>query len=317
MSLLETRDYYKPFEYPWAYDYFKAQHQAHWLPEEAPIADDLRDYNNLKPEEQRLIRQIFRFFTQGDADIAAGYCDNSIPVFKPPEIRMMTTTFAGMEAVHMDAYSLLLETLGLPESEYQMFSKIQAMAEKHDYLCNFKMDTKHNIAKTLAVYHGFAEGVQLFSSFAILLNFPRHNKMKNMGQIVTWSIRDETLHVEGMTKLFKAFVQENPEVWTDNLKYEVYCAAERIIQLEDAFIDTVFEQVELENVTPEQFKQHIRYIAGIRLTGMGFKDIFEVPETPLTWIDEMVGAVEHVNFFENRSTEYTKAATTGNWDDFL
>ena len=318
MSLLEPRNYYKPFDYPWAYEYFKLQKQMEWLPEEVPLADDLKDYHNvLNDNERRLIRQLFRFFTQGDCDVAGGYCDNSIPTFKPPEIRMMMSAFASIEAVHIDAYSKLNETLGLPDSEYKMFSSIESMAAKHDYLNNFSMDTPHNIAKTLAVYHGFAEGVQLFSSFAILLNFPRHNKMKNMGQIITWSIRDESLHVEGMSRLFLEYIRENPHLWNDNLKYEVYCAAERIIQLEDAFIDTCFAEVELENLTPEEVKRHIRYIAGIRLNGMGFKDIFGVPETPLTWFDSMAGAIEHVNFFENRSTQYAKASTEGNWEDIL
>lgn len=315
--LTEKRDYYKPFEYPWAYKFYKDQKKMEWHPEEVPLIDDLKDYNSLHPDEQKLIRQIFRFFTQADCDVSGGYCDHSIPQFKPPEIRMMLTAFASMEGTHIDAYSLLLETLGLPETEYQMFSNIASMAEKHDYLNNFSMTNPHNTAKTLAVYHGFAEGVQLFSSFAILLNFPRFNKMKNMGQIVTWSIRDESLHVEGMTKLFRAFVEEHPEVWSDNLKSEVYSAAERIIELEDAFIDTCFSNVSIEGLTPEDVKGYIRYIAGKRLKALGFKNIFGVEENNLPWIDSMTGGVEHTNFFENRPTEYSKASTIGNWEDIF
>jgi len=193
-NLLEQRDYYKPFNYPWAFEAYKMQQQMHWMPEEVSLADDLKDFREkLTEPNKRLLSQIFRFFTQADVDVCCGYAKHYLPTFKQPEVRMMLAAFASMEAVHQEAYSLLLDTLEFEEEEYQMFSKIQAMSDKHDYLTDFSMDSPFEMAKTMAVYSGFTEGVQLFSSFAILLNFPRHNLMKGMGQIVTWSIRDETL----------------------------------------------------------------------------------------------------------------------------
>ena len=186
-----------------------------------------------------------------------------------------------------------------------------------EYLEKFNMDTPRDIAKSLAVYSGFTEGVQLFSSFAILLNFPRHNLMKNMGQVVSWSIRDENLHVEGMTKLFRTYIEENPELWDDSLKSCLYSIAERIVELEDAFIDTCFDGVTLEDLQPEDVKGYIRFIASRRLNQLGLKDIFGVTTNPLPWVDAMINGVEHTNFFENRPTEYAKAATTGNWDDIF
>ena len=230
---------------------------------------------------------------------------------------MMLSAFASMEAVHQEAYALLLDTLGKEEKIYQDFMKIQEMVEKHEYLSDFNMDNPHEIAKTLAVYSGFTEGVQLFSSFAILLNFPRHNLMKGMGQIVTWSVRDESLHVEGMSKLFRAFIQENPKIWNDKLKYEIYCACERVVELENNFIDVCFENAELADLTPEDVKEYIRYIAGRRLLGLGMKNIFHTKVNPLPWIDYQLNAVEHTNFFENRATEYAKASTQGNWQDIF
>ena len=316
--LTETRDYYKPFQYPWAYEFYKAQQKMHWAPEEVPLADDIKDYNQkLTPENRNLITQIFRFFTQGDIDVASGYCQHYLPTFKAPEIRMMMSAFAGMEAVHIDAYSLLIETLGLSDEEYKMFNNYKAMRDKHEYLEKFSMDTPADIAKSLAVYSGFTEGVQLFSSFAILLNFPRHNLMKNMGQIVSWSVRDEALHVEGMTRLFRTYIEENPEQWTDALKSSLYSIAERIVELEDAFIDTCFEGASVPGLVPNDVKMYIRYITGRRLGQLGLKNIFKIEENPLPWIDAMINAVEHTNFFENRPTEYAKASTTGNWEDIF
>tara|TARA_R110000772_G_scaffold66361_1_gene147862 strand:- start:58474 stop:59427 length:954 start_codon:yes stop_codon:yes gene_type:complete len=316
--LTETRDYYKPFKYPWAFDFYKTQRKLDWHVEELPLADDIKDFNHkLKPDSQRLITQIFRFFTQADVDVAGGYCQHYLPTFKAPEVRMMMSTFAAMEANHIEAYSMLIETLGMSDDEYKMFSKFKAMQDKHEYLEKFNMSTPRDIAKSLAVYSGFTEGVQLFSSFAILLNFPRHNLMKNMGQVISWSIRDENLHVEGMTKLFRTYIEENPELWDDSLKSNLYSIAERIVELEDAFIDTCFEGVELEDLRPEDVKGYIRFIAGRRLNQLALKDIFNVPVNPLPWVDGMINGVEHTNFFENRPTEYAKAATTGNWDDIF
>lgn len=316
--LLEERNYYKPFNYPWAFDAYKKQQQMHWMPDEVTLSDDIRDYNEkLTPENRELLDNIFRFFTQADVDVCCGYAKHYLPTFKQPEIRMMLASFAAMEAVHQEAYSLLLETLGKSEGIYQEFMDIQAMVEKHEYLSDFSMKTKHDIAKTLAVYSGFTEGVQLFSSFAILLNFPRHNLMKGMGQIVTWSIRDETLHVENVSKLFRTFIQENPELWTDKLKYEIYCAAERVVELEDEFIDVCFAKAQIPDLTAKEVKEYIRYIADRRLLGLGLKAIFHSTTNPLPWVDMQVNAVEHTNFFENRATEYAKSSTQGNWQDIF
>ncbi len=318
MSLLNERNYYKPFEYPWAFEFYKTQQHMHWLPDEVPLADDLKDFRTkLDVDNKKLLSQIFRFFTQADVDVCCGYAKHYLPTFKKPEVRMMLAAFAGMEAVHQEAYALLVDTLEFDETEFQMFANIKAMADKHEYLTNFNMSDPMNIAKTLAVYSGFTEGVQLFSSFAILLNYPRHNLMKGMGQIITWSVRDETLHVEGMSRLFREFIRENPEIWNDKLKYEIYCAAERVVELEDAFIDTVFESCTVPELTANEVKEYIRYIADRRLLGLGLKKIFHSRSNPLPWLDYMLNAVEHTNFFENRSTEYARASTSGNWQDIF
>ena len=316
--LLEERHYYKPFNYPWAFEAYKTQQQMHWLPEEVTLADDLKDFREkLTPDNRRLLTNIFRFFTQADVDVANGYATHYLPTFKQPEVRMMLSAFANMEAVHQEAYSLLLETLEYDESEYQKFTEIQSMYEKHEYLSNFGTESLLDLAKTIAVYSAFTEGVQLFSSFAILLNYSRHNYMKGMGQIVTWSIRDETLHVESMSRLFKELIRENPELWNDELKYEIYCAAERTVELEDAFIDTCFESAKILNLSSEEVKEYIRYIADRRLLGIGMKAIFKSSKNPLPWLDYILNGVEHTNFFENRATEYARASTTGNWKDIF
>ena len=192
MSLIDSKPVYKPFNYPWAYDAWLKQQQIHWLPEEVPLADDVRDWkHNLTASEKNLLTQIFRFFTQADIEVNNCYMKHYSQVFKPTEVQMMLSAFSNMETVHIAAYSHLLDTIGMPETEYQAFMKYKEMKDKYDYMHKFGTKSKKDIAITLAAFGGFTEGLQLFASFAILLNFQRFGKMKGMGQIVAWSVRDE------------------------------------------------------------------------------------------------------------------------------
>ena len=313
MSLLKTREYYKPFDHPWMFDYYVQQNQMHWMPEDVPLHNDVKDWNDMTSEEKNLLTQIFRLFTQSDVDVGAGYVDRYMRVFKKPEARMMMGSFANMESIHQHAYSLLLDTVGMPEMEYKAFSEYESMADKHIYLNNLSMQVtnKESIAKNLAVYSAFTEGLQLFSSFAILLNFPRFGKMKGMGQIVTYSIRDESLHVEAMTKLFREFIQENISLWTDDFKKEIYQICRDMVKLEDKFLDLVFELGDIQGLTKKEMYQYIRYIADRRLLQLGLKPNFGVKENPLTWLNDVLG-VEHQNFFEGRATTYMKGGMRGN-----
>ena len=313
MSLLSTRDYYKPFDNPWMFDYYTQQNQMHWFPEDVPLHNDVKDWQDLSNSERNLLTQIFRLFTQSDVDVGSGYIDKYMRIFKKPEARMMMTAFANMESIHQHAYSLLLDTVGMPETEYKAFAEYESMAEKHEYINKIKVTTKdkQSIAKALAVYSGFTEGLQLFSSFAILLNFPRFGKMKGMGQIITYSIRDESLHVEAMTKLFREFIKENIELWTDDLKKEIYQACRDMVDLEDQFLTLVFEQGDIEGLSRANMKAYIRYIADRRLLQLGLKPNYKISKNPLDWLDDVLG-VEHQNFFEGRSTSYMKAGLRGN-----
>jgi ribonucleoside-diphosphate reductase beta chain len=236
-------------------------------------------------------------------------------IFQPTEVQMMLAAFSNMETVHIAAYSHLLDTIGMPETEYMAFMKYKEMKDKYDYMQEFNVNSKKDIAKTLAMFGAFTEGLQLFASFAILLNFPRFNKMKGMGQIVTWSVRDETLHTNSIIRLFKTFLDENPEVMDDELKRELYVACDTIVTHEDAFIDLAFEMGDVQGLTAGDVKEYIRYIGDRRLIQLGLQPIYHIEKNPLPWIDEILNGVEHANFFENRVTEYTKAATQGSWDE--
>ena len=317
-NLLSERSYFKPFNYPWAYDAWLKHEQSHWLHTEVPMIEDVNDWKKrLKPEEKHFLTNIFRFFTQGDIDVAGGYVKNYLPYFPQPEIRMMLMGFAAREALHVAAYSHLIETLGMPETTYQEFLEYDSMRAKHDYFMDLSNSngTPESVATNIAAFSAFTEGMQLFSSFIMLLNFPRHGKMKGMGQIVTWSIVDETQHAESMIKLFRAYVEENRELWNDELKSQIYTIAERMVELEDKFIELSFSMGAMENLTEDDVKKYIRYICDRRLISLGMKGIFKVKKNPLPWVEEMINAPTHTNFFENRATDYAKGALSGSWEN--
>ena len=200
-------------------------------------------------------------------------------VFKPTEVCMMLSAFSNMETIHIAAYSHLLDTIGMPEVEYSAFLEIKEMRDKYDYMQKFNTKTKINIAKTLAIFE--TEGLQLFATFAILLNFPRFNKMKGMGQIVAWSARDESLHTESIIKLYNTFVSENPEINKEELERDLYIACNTMIEREDAFIDRAFELGKVEGLKPEEVKQYMRYMADIRLNQLKLQPIYKINTNPL------------------------------------
>ena len=312
-GLLTPSAAYKPFRYPWAYEFWKRQQQVHWLPEEVPLGEDCKDWaTKLSDGERNLLTQIFRFFTQSDIEVADNYMERYGRVFKPTEVKMMLSSFANMETVHIAAYALLLETIGMPESEFGAFLEYQAMRDKHDFMQKFGVDTNADIARTLAMFGGFTEGLQLFASFAMLMNFPRFNKMKGMGQIVSWSVRDESLHCEGIIKLYHAFNKETGAV-TKAVADDIVDCCKTVVSLEDKFIDLAFEMGSVEGMTPEDIKAYIRYLAAWRLRPLDLPAVYGVTENPLPWLQALLSGVEHANFFEARATEYSKAATRGQW----
>ena len=318
LKLTDERTYFKPFNYAWAYDAWLKHEQSHWLHTEVPMIEDVKDWKTkITAEQKYFLTNIFRFFTQGDIDVAGGYVNNYLPYFPQPEIRMMLSGFAAREALHIAAYSHLIETLGMPTNTYQEFAEYQEMADKHEYFIKLSESNgdKRSVATNIAAFSAFTEGMQLFSSFIMLLNFPRHGLMKGMGQIVTWSIVDETLHAENMIKLFRCYVEENKAIWNDKTKSEIYKIATKMTELEDKFIELSFAMGEMPDLTAEDVKQYIRYICDRRLISLGLKGIWKVTRNPLPWVEEMINAPTHGNFFENRVTDYAKGAITGDWQE--
>jgi len=315
-SLTTQSETYKPFFYPFAVDLTIKHEKAHWIEDEVDLTEDVTDWkmNKVTPVEKEYITNILRLFTQSDVAVGQNYYDQFIPKFKNNEVRNMLGSFANREGVHQRAYALLNDTLGLPDEEYHAFLEYKEMADKIAFMQKSDVTTQSGLAHALAK-SVFNEGVALFASFVMLLNFQRFGKMKGMGKVVEWSIRDESMHVEGNSKLFKAFCSEHPKLINDEFKKEIYIMAKDIVKLEDKFIDLAYSMGDIEGLSSEDVKNYIRYITDRRLLQLGLKTTFKIKENPLPWLEWVLNGADHTNFFENRVTEYEVAGLTGNWDD--
>jgi glutaredoxin 3 len=314
MSLIEPSLTYKPFRYPWAVNYAIEHEKIHWGEWEAKLQDDVVQWkgNKLSESEKNHITQILRLFTQSDVQVGTNYLQHYIPKFQNNEIRAMLTSFANREFIHQRAYALLNDTLGLPEEEFTAFLDVKAMEDKLAYMGEIDMNSLSGMAKAVA-RSAMNEGMSLFSAFVMLLNYQRFGKMKGMCEIVEWSIRDETMHADGMTKLFREFCDEHPRIVTDEFKKDIYEMFRGAVALEDKVIDLAFEMGDVEGLSAKEVKQYIRYIADRRLIGLGFKGNWNVKENPLPWLDWIVSGDSFKNFFEGTVTDYSNDNMEGDW----
>lgn len=314
MSLLKTSETYKPFKYPWAVELSKKHEEIHWIEDEAELSEDVQDWKTkLTDSEKEFITHVLRLFTQSDVQVGENYHELLIPKFKNNEVRNMLSSFAAREAVHQRAYALLNDTLGLPDEDFHKFLEYKEMADKIDFMKEGETNSHTGLALALA-QSVFNEGMSVFASFVMLLNFQRFGKMKGMATIVEWSIRDETIHVQGNSKLFREFCEEHPRIVNDELKSKIYQMAENAVKLEEKFIQLAFKGNEVQGLTRKEVRDYIRHIADRRLLQLGLKPLFNQKKNPLPWLDWVLNGASHDNFFEKRVTEYSVAGMEG--EDF-
>lgn len=306
---------YQPFLRGWAVIIDEEHEKMHWIKDEVALGEDLSLWksNKITISDKIFIQQILRMFTTQDVVVGSFYYDILIPIFKNNEIRNMLGGFAAREKIHQAAYALLNNTLGLPESDFAAFLEYKEMKDKAEFALEADPSTLEGLGKALAK-GVFNEGVSLFASFVMLLNFQRHGKMMGMCKIVEWSLKDETKHCEGVSKLFREVCEEFPYIVTDEFKRSIYDMAREIVKLEDAFVDLVYSEHDIEGLKKEEVKEYVRYIADRRLVQLGLKENFKVEHNPLPWLNWIISAPQHANFFETRSADYEVAGLQGEWN---
>ena len=314
--ITDVRNYYKPFEYQTAFDFYKDQHRAHWLADEVPLASDLNDWKlKLTEPEKSLIGNILKSFAQTEVHVN-DYWSTKVSVWFPkPEIQAMARVFADFESIHAEAYARLNEELGL--DDFKAFLEDEVSKAKIERLIETPGETIEDRAVSLAIFSAFTEGVNLFSSFAVLMSFQLRNLMKGTGQIVEWSVRDESLHSKAGCWLFRTLLEEQPELNTDELREKIIEACNLSVQLEFDFIDKAFEMGSVEGLNKNQLKNFIKARANEKMVELGYKAIYNDIDPNLLkqieWFGHLTSGKTQQDFFAGRVTNYSKS--TADWDD--
>jgi ribonucleoside-diphosphate reductase beta chain len=314
--ITELRPHYKPFEYQTAFEFYKQQHQAHWLADEVPLSSDLNDWKlKLSESEKNLIGNILKSFAQTETYVNDYWATKVAVWFPKHEIKAMACAFADFESIHAEAYARLNEELGL--DDFEAFMEDEEAKAKIDRLVELPGDTLREKALSLAIFSAFTEGVNLFSSFAILMSFQLRNLMKGTGQIVEWSVRDESLHSKAGCWLFRTLLSEQPELDTKEMTQSIYEACDLSVKLEFDFIDKAFEMGNIEGLNKDQLKNFIKERANQKLIELGYSAIYNDIDPNLLkqmeWFGHLTSGKSHTDFFANRVTDYSKS--TADWSD--
>ncbi len=320
MGLFDERIAYKPFEYPEYYtEGWLKQAQAFWLHTEIPMTADVKDWNEkLTPAEKHLVGNILLGFAQTECAVSDYWTQKVVGWFPKHEIQQMAMMFGSQETIHAVAYSYLNETLGL--EDFEAFLHEPATADRFENLVSYEGKDKIGIAKSLAVFSAFAEGVSLYSAFAVLYSFQLRNLLKGIGQQMKWSVRDESLHSKMGCQLFRHMCEETPGLQKE-CEEHVLAAADIMVDLELKYIDKMFEQGDIENLKKEDLKNFIKKRANEKIVELGYNkeaNHFEFDTTSagnLDWFYHLTGGVTHTDFFAIRPTDYSKANEGEDFED--
>jgi ribonucleoside-diphosphate reductase beta chain len=329
-KLFTERIPYKPFEFPVYYEEgWLKQAQAFWLHTEISMQGDVKDWNeNLTSDEKHLVGNILLGFAQTECAVSDYWTTMVTKWFPKHEIKQMAMMFGSQETIHATAYSYLNETLGL--DDFSAFLHEPAVAEKFQLLTSTTADWTHTdletnpiarqeVARSLAIFSAFAEGVSLYSSFAVLYSFQMRNLLKGIGQQMKWSVRDESLHSKMGCQLFNHMCEEFPEL-KEASKESIEEAAKLIVELESHFIDKMFENGDLENLKSSDLKEFIKARTNTKLRELGYDGIFEFNSKKadnLEWFYHLTGGTTHTDFFAIRPTDYSKANEGEDWGDLF
>ena len=320
MGLFDPRIAYKPFEYPEYYtDGWLKQAQAFWLHTEIPMSGDVKDWNEkLTKGEKNLVGNILLGFAQTECAVSDYWTQKVVNWFPKHEIQQMAMMFGSQETIHAVAYSYLNETLGL--EDFEAFLHEPATAERFENLAAYDGTDPVGIGKSLAIFSAFAEGVSLYSAFAVLYSFQLRNLLKGIGQQMKWSVRDESLHSKMGCQLFRHMCKENPNLLED-CRDDVITAAKTMLESEEKYIDKMFELGDIENLRAYDLKQFIRKRLNEKLQELGYFDLGEYfafdenASENLDWFYHLTGGHTHTDFFAVRPTDYSKANEGEDFED--
>ena len=320
MGLFDKRIAYKPFEYSEYYtEGWLKQAQAFWLHTEIPMSGDIKDWNEkLNEKEKNLVGNILLGFAQTECAVSDYWTQKVVGWFPKHEIQQMAMMFGSQETIHAVAYSYLNETLGL--EDYEAFLQEPATMERFDNLVAYDGNDTRGIGRSLAIFSAFAEGVSLYSAFAVLYSFQLRNLLKGIGQQMKWSVRDESLHSKMGCQLFRDMCKEDHNL-LEGCRQDVIEAAKSMLAAEENYIDKMFEMGDIENLKKYDLKQFIRKRLNEKMVELGYLDLgsyFSYDDKAsknLDWFYHLTGGTTHTDFFAVRPTDYSKANEGEDFED--
>lgn len=323
-DIFEKRINLKPYEYPQLYEYVPAIRHSYWIHSEFNFTSDIQDFKSrLSAPEQSAIKNTMLAISQIEVAVKSFWGDlyHRIP---KPEIGSVGSTFAESEVRHADAYSHLLEILGL-NSEFKALKKKPAIMKRVQYLeaalKNSKSDDNKEYAEAILLFSLFIEHVSLFSQFLIIMAFNKHkNMLKGISNVVEATSKEEQIHGDFGIDLIKILQDEHPEWFSSEYKTYIQNVCKEAFEAEQHVVDWIFENGELDFLPKAVVNEFLKNRFNKSLESIGIDKVFEVDEKLVSeteWFDDEIIGTKHGDFFVKRSINYSKRAQSITSDDLF
>ena len=312
-----------PLKYQWAYDLYRKMKANHWEPEDIPMQKDIEQWQNqfeLSDGERWIIMMGIGYFSAAEGIVGDNIQHVVRELVTAPELKLVLGRHAHEENIHADSLLYMISSLGINPHECEaMFEQVDTIRRKNEFVTNVSqslrrdMDLsqtsdKQELAKNIFVFGQCMEGTQFYGLFGMVLSLYRQNKFPGVGQMFRYTLRDESNHIELFRNLFRAMIDENPDVWTPEFRKDLTDLMIEAVALEKDFISDCLP-VNSVGLSADEFCQYIDYIADRRLNGVGLEPLDSSVTNPFPWLAEMMDVNKEQNFFEGRVTEYQKASS--------
>lgn len=317
-----------PFKHKWAWEKYLAQCANHWMPQEVNMQRDIelwKSPNGLTDDERRLVKRNLGFFVTADSLAANNIVLGTYRQITSPECRQFLLRQAFDEAIHTHAYQYIVESLGLDEGEvFNAYNEVDSIRDKDEFLIPFiniltdpsfktgTLETDQQLLRSIIVFACIMEGLFFYVGFVQILALGRQNKMTGAAEQYQYILRDESMHCNFGIDLINTIKMENPQLWTEEFKTEIYGLFKRGVELEYAYAEDTMPRGVL-GLNASQFKEYLRFIANRRLQQIGLEPMFPGVTNPFPWMSEMIDLKKEKNFFETRVTEYQTGGALS-WD---
>jgi ribonucleoside-diphosphate reductase beta chain len=304
-----------PMKYKWAYDLYNQAVRNTWFPHEIPLGEDLNDWRNMTEDEQHAVKFLMAFFNPAELIVNRSLALGVYPYLKSPECHIYLAKQMFEEANHCVAFEYVLETFPLDRSTvFNIHIETPSMQVKENfinkYLIRMTEDTldieaiegKKDFVRNIVATNIVMEGIWFYSGFMVALSFRQRNKLRNLGSLINWVIRDESLHLKFGINLILNILEENPELLTPEFANEIRQIVIDGVELEVGYNKDLFPRGIL-GLNADYVNQYVKYVADRRLEELGLPKHYNV-SNPAKWMSTSTDVLELVNFFEAPNTNY-------------